>query len=152
MSPQFRHNGSTSILLASAEQNLHQLQQYRSSKHEIQQYYPLDGNSGTVLDSSNDSRLTSSGIRNGFRPSTIRHRKLRLATANAQRNSNLHENRESPPKSAIVESHASARLKSEIDHINGQLQKHKESSKSLHLPRSRVRRQIFISSNFDHSE
>ncbi|CAF2356874.1 unnamed protein product [Rotaria sp. Silwood2] len=137
LSPQFRNNASTSVLFASAEQNHHQLQQYRSSTNEIQQYYPLDGNNASTIDSSNDSRLTMNGIRNGFRPSTVRHQKYRLTTATAQRNNIQYENKDSPPKSAFVQSHASAKLKSEIDHLNNKLRKHGESSASFRYQNNR---------------
>ena len=114
------------------------------SKNEIQQYYPLDGNGGTI-DSSNDSRSTINGIRNGFRPSTVRHQKFRLTTATAQRSNNSYENKDLPPKSAFTQSHASAKLRSEIDHINNQLKTLGESTKTLRPHNSRVRR-IFSSS------
>ncbi|CAM4745105.1 unnamed protein product [Rotaria magnacalcarata] len=137
LSPQFRHNTSANVLLASAEQNLHQLQQYRSSSNEIQQYYPLDGAYYNNVDSSNDSRLTLSGIRNGFRPSTVRHQKSRLSTATPQRNSAHREHQESLPKSAIMQAHASAKLKSEIDHINSKLKRHEDSTKHFRAQSSR---------------
>lgn len=149
LSPQFRHNTSTNLLLASSEQNHHQLQQYRLSNNEIQQYYPIDKSQGSVIDSSNDSRLTSSGIRNGFRPSTVRHPKLRSTTVTTQRMKNYHENKELPPKSAIAQTHASAKLRSEIGQINNKLIKHnKQPSKSFHLQNSRVRISYKNLSNF----
>lgn len=136
---QFRHNISTNLLLASCEQNQHQLQQYRLSKNEIQQYYPIDKNYGSNNDSANDSRSTLNGIRNGFRPSTLRHQKLRLTTASTQRTNNSYENKDSSQKSSFVPSHASVKLKSEIDQISNKLTKHnKESSKSLRFQNSRV--------------
>jgi len=147
LSPQFRHNSSTNLLFASSEQNHHQLQQYRLSNHEIQQYYPMDKTHGAVIDSSNDSRSTGNGIRNGFRPSTIRHHKLRLTTAISQRNNHNNENKDSLPKLTFTPSQASAKLKSEIDHINNKLIKTKESSKSLRLQNIRVRRKISIMIN-----
>ncbi|CAF0925039.1 unnamed protein product [Rotaria sordida] len=137
LSPQFRNNASTSVLLASSEQNHHQLQQYRSSANEIQQYYPLDGNNATTIDCSNDSRLTVNGVRNGFRPSTVRHQKLRLTTATAQRNNIYNDNKDSPPKTPFIQSHASAKLKSEIDHISSKLRKHGESSASFRFQNNR---------------
>jgi hypothetical protein len=91
------------------------------------------------VDSSNDSRLTINGIRNGFRPSTVRHPNYRLTTATTQRHTNHHENKDSPPKSAFSQSRASAKLKSEIDHINNQLKRHGESIKSVYPPNSGVR-------------
>jgi hypothetical protein len=140
LSPQHRHNTSTSLLLASSEQNHHQLQQYRSSKNEIQRYYPIDKNHASHIDSTDDTRITLKGIRNGFRPSTVRHQKLRLTTATTQRNTNYHENKELPSKSAVIQSHSSAKLKSEIDQINNKLIKqNKELSKTLRFPNNRVR-------------
>jgi CRISPR/Cas system CMR-associated protein Cmr5 small subunit len=104
----------------------------------------MDKTHGAVIDSSNDSRSTGNGIRNGFRPSTIRHHKLRLTTAVSQRNN---ENKDSLPKVTFIPSQASAKLKSEIDHINNKLIKTKESSKSLRLQNIRVRRKISIMIN-----
>jgi hypothetical protein len=138
LSPQFRTNGSTNVLLASSEQNHHQLQQYHSSKNEIQQYYPLDSDNAAAIDSSNDSRLTLNGIRNGFRPSTVRHQKLRLTTATAQRNNNHQEIREPSAKQSFVQSHASVKLRSEIDHIRSKLKRQEDLNKTLRLQNSRV--------------
>lgn len=142
LSPQFRHNASVSVLLASSEQNHHQLQQFRSSTNEIQQYYPLDGNLAINADCTNDSRITLSGIRNGFRPSAVRRQKSRAATAAPKQVNARIENKEPPPpplpKSIVMQSHASAKLKSEIDHINSKLKKHGESNKNFRSPSNRV--------------
>jgi hypothetical protein len=138
------------LLLASAEQTHHQLQQYLLSNNEIQQYYPVNQNPGSLIDSSNDSRLTNNGIRNGFRPSTVRHQKLRLTTASTHANNNhyYYEKKDSPPKSAFIQSHASAKLKSEINHMNNKLIRSKETNRNFLLQSSRVSiKKISIISN-----
>lgn len=141
LSPQFRQMGSTNYFFATAEQNHHQLQQYRLSKNEIQQYYPAHKQPITTVDSSNDSRSTSTGIRNGFRPSNVRHQKLRLtSTTPSQRSSaqSTAETKDLPPKSPFIPSRASARLRSEIDHLNMKIIKNRLSSKSLRFQTNRV--------------
>ena len=101
LSPQYRANNSTNFLLASSEQNHHQIQQYLLSSHEIQQYYPLDNTSAMLIDTSNSSRMTTSGIRDGFRPSTVRHPSFRLMTATTQRNPRSFESRETSVERTI---------------------------------------------------
>lgn len=79
------------------------------------------------------------GIRNGFPPSAVRRQRLRIATASAQqrpRNPSAH--RDTPPKSAFSQSHASARLRSEIDHINSKLKHHGEAHRNGRLQSTRV--------------
>lgn len=112
------------------------------STNEIQQYYPIDKTASSVIDSSNDSRITSSGIRNGFRPSTVRHQKSRITTP---RTNQFYDNKELIPKSAYMSSQTSAKLKSDINQINNKLTK--QSSKSFRLPNSRVIRKKTIENN-----
>lgn len=126
------------MLLATAEQNHHQLQQYLLSNNEIQQYYPLHGSTATAVDTSNYSRPTTTGIRDGFRPSTVRRQALRLMTAAAQRNGQLVEVKDIPVKQSFVPSHASARLRSEIEQINNQLKRHEDSVRPVRDPLGRV--------------
>lgn len=139
LSPQFRQNGTVNVLLASAEQNRHQLQQYRLSNQEIQQYYLNEENPGTKVDSSNDSRWTNNGIRNGFRPSTVRHYRTRLNTGASQRSNQPVETRDSSAKSTFIQSPASVKLRSEINHINNKLLTKRNSTKSLRMQNNQVR-------------
>ena len=138
LSPQYRANGSKNLLLATAEQNHHQLQQYILSSHEIQQYYPLHASSATAVDTANYSRPTTAGIRNGFRPSAVRRQNMRLMTASAQRSGQLDEMKETSAKQPFVPSHASARLRSEIEQISNQLKRHGDSAKPVRDPLGRV--------------
>lgn len=139
LSPQFRQNGTVNVLFASAEQNRHQLQQYQLSNQEIQQYYGNDDNLSAKVDSSNDSRWTSNGIRNGFRPSTIRHQRMRLNTAASQRTNQPMEARDTSAKSIFPQTPASAKLRSEINHIHNKLLTKRNSTKSLRLQNNQVR-------------
>ena len=126
------------ILLASAEQNRHQLEQYRLSNKEIQQYYRQDDTLGTKIDSSNDSRSTNKGIRNGFRPWPTRQQRMRLNTAASQRSNQTFDTRDLPSKSTLVQSPASAKLRSEIVHLNQKLLRKRDSNKSLRLQTNQV--------------
>jgi len=75
----------------------------------------------------------------------VRHQKLCLSTASAQRNKNDYENKDLLPKSVFIQSHASVKLRSEIDHIHNKLTRHnKELSKSLRLQNIRVRIKYFF--------
>lgn len=126
------------ILLASAEQNRHQLQQYNLSSKEIQQFYIQDENLGTKIDSSNDSRVTNNGIRNGFRPWPVRQQRMRLNTAASQRSNQSFETRDATSKSTLVQPPASAKFRSEIVHLNQKLLKKRNSNKSLRLQTNQV--------------
>jgi len=149
--PRFRNNISPSLLFALSEQRQHQLQQHRSSQNEIEQYYPIDKYNSSSIDSSNNSRVTLNRKTNGFPPSIVRHQKLRSATSTSQRNSIHYENKDSPTKSAFSQSHASARLRSEIDYLNNKLRRNEELSKSLGLRDSRVRIKFSVKRKLDHN-
>ena len=67
------------------------------------------------------SPLINESLQKGFPPSVVRHHRLRLASARAQRSDTFHSTGESVPKPAFVQSHATVRLRSEIDQINSKL-------------------------------
>ncbi|CAF1141667.1 unnamed protein product [Adineta steineri] len=118
ISSRFRNNSLSSLLFPPTEQ-----------KQEIEQYDPIDENNSSNLNSSNNSQLTLNVRRNGFPPATILHQKIRLPMTTTTCQST--EKKFLPSKSTNTPSHASARLKSEIDYLRNKLQKHEQSSKSF---------------------
>lgn len=127
---QHRHPGSGNLLLISNEQNC-------LSRNGIPSYYPTDGNSSTT----NNSSLAANGIRNGFRPSTVRRQKARVTTAMKNRDNSARDLKDiSTGPQSFTPSPASARLKSEIDQLNNQLKTYGDLNKILPLQNTRVKR------------
>jgi hypothetical protein len=125
---QYRHSGSANLS-----------EHTRSSKNESHHSHSVDRNHGTI----NESHLSINGIRDGFRPSTIRRQKLRIATAMTHRDSNYRDLKDSPPKQPFTPSPASARLRSEIDQINSRLKIRRDLNKLLQSQNNRVGRVLF---------
>jgi hypothetical protein len=127
ISPRHRSNSSINLLLTSIEQN-------RLSKHGLQPCYSMDGHSSTT----NKSGLTTNGIQNGFRPSTIRRQKSRITSAMAYRDNSYQDLKDISSRETFVPSVASARLKSEIDLLNSKLKVYGDLNKILRLQNTRV--------------
>lgn len=86
--------------------------------------------------------LISRSRSNGFPPSTIKHQKFRPPTATPplpRSHPSTVDPNESSPRMAIMQSHGSARLKSEIDYLQHKLKRHGETSKSVRIQDGRVR-------------
>jgi hypothetical protein len=127
----FRNNASANLLLASSDQTQHRLQQSRLPKTETDQYHPTDG-------ITNDPYSAKDRLRNGFRPSTLRRQKLRLATGTTPQDNNSHDSRDFSSRQSCNQSPASARLKSEIDHINSRLKIYRDLGKNSRLQHNQV--------------
>lgn len=114
---QHRSAGSGNLL---GEQN-------RLFKSAFQSYYPY---------------ATTHGVRNGFRPSTVRHQKARVSTTITPRENYPRESRENSSKDLVIPTTpSSARLKSEIDQLNSQLKIYGDLNRILRLQNERVRRE-----------
>jgi len=125
--PQNRNIRSAHLLLALSEQKHHRAQQSRLSKHELQQDHPV-----------NQSIDTTIRIGNAFRPSTVRRQKLRRITNMTHRNDNYQDLKDLPSKQPFATSPASARLKSEIDHISSKLKLHDDANKGSRFQQNQV--------------
>lgn len=110
---QYRQAGSANVLM----------NQNRLSRNPVQSYHP---------------QMASSGVRNGFRPSTVRHQKSRPSTAMTPRDSHHRDARENSSKDLFLTTPSSARLKSEIDQLNSQLKIYGDLNKILRLQNDRV--------------
>lgn len=96
----------------------HLMEQNRLVKNALQAYYPY---------------VTTRGVRNGFRPSIVRHQKSRLSTTISPR-----ESRENSSKDLYPSTPTSARLKSEIDQLNSQLKIYGDLNRILRSQNERV--------------
>lgn len=122
------------------------LQDIRTSRSHSQVFQRCTGSANVTVVSVEQNRLlrravpfertnqpTTNGVRNGFRPSTIRRHKSRLTTAMVNRDSkDLIVSKE-----PLTPSMGSARLKSEIDQLNSQLQVYGDLNKILHTQANR---------------
>ncbi|UJR26300.1 hypothetical protein I4U23_007638 [Adineta vaga] len=118
---QIRHNSVASFFYPPLDSKQH---------HLSEQYYSMPDKN----DNSNDSYLTLNNRRNGFPPSNIRHQKMRSMTSSPLCQRTCHhpsETKDSSTKSSIMQSHASARLKSEIEYLQHKLKRQEEMSKSI---------------------
>jgi hypothetical protein len=113
----YRQADSVNSLLASTEQN-------RMSRNAVQTYHP--------------DAADMKGIRNGFRPSVIRHQKSRVKTAITHHEKHYRDLKDILSKDIIPSSPASARLKSEIDQLNSQLKIYGDLNKRLRLQNNSV--------------
>jgi len=127
LSSQHRPATSINLLLTSIGQN-------RLSRNGTQPHSLTDGNTSIT----SDSCSITNGIRNGFRPSTVRRQKSRIRTAMINRDNTYRDLKDIPVKQSVTPSPASARLKSEIDQINSQLKIYGDLNKILQLQHTRV--------------
>ena len=128
------HTASSKLLLLSSEQNDCQ-RQYRPSKSELQQYFHMDRNNSTRINVRNENWSVTGSVRNGFRPSTVRRRKLSATNSATHR-----DFKDSNTKLSFTSSATSAKLKSEIDLINSKLRLHGDLNKSVRSQYNRVYR------------
>lgn len=96
---------------------------------------PVHRQSDGTIGSETSSRSTSESVRNAFPPSPIRRQKSRMAVVNASKD-NLAQ--DPPAKQTFHTSPASARLRSEIEHIQSKLKLHGELNKMLALQQKQV--------------
>lgn len=118
--PQNRPGAPANLLLTSGEQS-------RLARNESQSNYSINENSGTT-----------NGVRNGFRPSTVRRQKSRVTTAMTHRANTCRDLKEDSSKQSFISSPGSARLKSEIEQLNTRLKVYGDLNKILGLQHARV--------------
>jgi hypothetical protein len=92
---------------------------------------------GTIA-SENSTRSTSESVRNAFPPSPIRRQKSRMASVNASKENLSQDSRDLSSKQSFYTSPASARLRSEIEHIQSKLKLHGELNKMLAAQQKQV--------------
>ncbi|CAF1087588.1 unnamed protein product [Adineta ricciae] len=114
-----RNNSLASFFYSSLESKQQQTEQYNS-----------------MADSSHS--LTLNNQRNAFPPSNVRHHKMAFTSSSPTQQrthsrSHLGESKDTSTKASIMQSHASARLKSEVDYLRHKLKKHEEISRSVRL-------------------